>query len=169
MDEFLGALLAGADSGRIPSEYDWFAPMIGNWDFDYCDTLGCVKSGEKRWVKGEWMFRRVLEGVGVEDIFICPSRATKAENPQPDAEYGVALRIFDAQRKCYNMVYTCAQYMTRLEIHKSGDDVECRVLGKNEKWAFSEMTASAFHWRNMTLGPDGGWHVNCEIFARRRA
>jgi hypothetical protein len=107
--------------------------LIGDWDFDYCDAQGCREPGEKRRLKGEWMFRHVLDGAGIEDIFICPSRATRAANPQPDAEYGAALRIFDAQRKCYNMVYAGAQYMTRLEIHKAGDTIECHVLGRDEK------------------------------------
>ena len=35
-------------------------------------------------IKGEWIFRRVLEGAGVQDIFIFPSRATKDKQPLPD-------------------------------------------------------------------------------------
>ena len=169
MGEFVKVLLADDNSGLIPHEYDWYAPLLGDWNFDYYDTLGCKSPGEKRHVKGEWFFRRVLEGAGIEDVFICPSRETRAASPQPDAEYGVALRMFNAERKCYDMVYTCAQYMTQLEIHKDAQNIECHVLGKQEKWVFSDITDSTFHWRNMTQIENGEWRVNCEIFAKRMA
>ena len=73
MDSFVDALLSGK-TDRIPDEYDWFAPLIGDWDCDYYDE---PEEGRNRHVKGEWLFRRILEGTGVQDIFIFPSRATK--------------------------------------------------------------------------------------------
>ncbi len=81
-DTFSEALLSSA-SGRIPDEFDWFAPLIGDWDCDYYDEL---INHQKRHVKGEWIFRRILEGTGVQDIFIFPSRSTKEANPQPDGD-----------------------------------------------------------------------------------
>lgn len=168
MDEFVEALLSNGDSGLIPPEYDWYAPLIGDWNFDYYDSLGCKSKTEKRHVKGEWLFRRVLRGAGVEDLFICPSRATLDTDREPDAEYGAALRMFNAERKCYDMVYTCARYMTRLEIHKSGENIECHVLNKREKWVFSDITKDTFRWRNMNQCEDGGWNENIEILARRK-
>ena len=36
MDSFIEALLSGK-TDRIPDEYDWFAPLIGDWDCDYYD------------------------------------------------------------------------------------------------------------------------------------
>ena len=84
MDSFVDALLSGK-TDRIPDEYDWFAPLIGDWDCDYYDE---PEEGRNRHVKGEWLFRRILEGTGVQNIFIFPSRATKETEPQPDGEYG---------------------------------------------------------------------------------
>ena len=73
MDTFSEALLStGTD--KIQEEYDWFAPLIGDWDCDYYDEL---INHQRRHVKGEWIFRRILEGTGVQDIFIFPSRDTK--------------------------------------------------------------------------------------------
>ena len=34
MDRLIEALLSGK-TGRIPDEYDWFAPLIGDRDCDY--------------------------------------------------------------------------------------------------------------------------------------
>ena len=77
MDSFSDALLS-AKTDKIPDEYDWFAPLLGDWDCDYYDEFG----GQKRYVKGEWIFRRVLEGAGIQDVFIFPSRMTKEMEPQ---------------------------------------------------------------------------------------
>ncbi len=84
MDRFIDALLS-AKTDKIPDEYDWFAPLLGDWDCDYYDEL----NGQKRYVKGEWIFRRVLEGAGIQDIFIFPSRATKEQQPQPEWDWCV--------------------------------------------------------------------------------
>ena len=63
MDTFSEALLSGT-TNKIPESFDWFAPLLGDWDCDYYDEY--VK-GEKRHVKGEWIFRRVLEGTGIQE------------------------------------------------------------------------------------------------------
>lgn len=53
MDTFIDALLSGK-TDRIPDEYDWFAPLLGDWDCDYYDE---PEPGRKRHVRGEWIFR----------------------------------------------------------------------------------------------------------------
>lgn len=113
MNTFVDALLS-EKPGRIPEEYDWFKKLIGDWDCDYYDEL----DGKKRHVKGEWIFRRVLEGIGIQDIFIFPSRETRDNNPQPDGEYGTSLRIFNKNDDCYDVVYTCEGIMKRLTLEK---------------------------------------------------
>ena len=34
MDSFIEALY-GRSEETIPEEYDWFAPLLGDWEFDY--------------------------------------------------------------------------------------------------------------------------------------
>lgn len=165
MDIFCDALVCGK-TDKIPEEYDWFAPLIGDWDFDYYDGYD---REELRHVQGEWIFRRVLEGAGIEDLFICPSRATREINPQPDGEYGVALRMLHPEKKCYEMVYTCFGYMTRLEFRKEGDKLIGTVLeDKNAKWVFSEFTDNTFRWQNITVMENGEWRVNANIYGKRK-
>ncbi len=113
MDKFVKALMSEERNNMIPEEDDWYAPLIGDWKFDYLEPNG-------RKLKGEWYFRRVLEGTAIEDIFICPSRDTKDTDPQPNAEYGVAVRMYNHEKHCYDMTYVCTKYTTRLEIHKEG-------------------------------------------------
>ena len=98
MDSFIEALLS-EKTDRIPDEYDWFAPLLGDWDCDYFDE---PSEGHKRHVKGEWLFRRILEGAGIQDIFIFPSRATKEIEPQPDGEYGSSFRMFNKAEGHYD-------------------------------------------------------------------
>ena len=164
MDTFCGALLSPVTE-RIPGEYDWFAPLIGDWDCDYYDEPA---GGGKRHVKGEWLFRRVLEGTGVQDVFIFPSRSTKEKNPQPDGEYGTSLRMFNREKACYDVVYTCAGTMKRLCFRKDGDKLAGKVLDEEATyWIFSDITEDSFHWEYVTLNPDGSRTLVCEIFGKR--
>ena len=164
MDTFSDALLS-ARTDRIPEAYDWFAPLIGDWDCDYYDEL---IGSQKRHVKGEWIFRRILEGAGVQDVFIFPSRSTKESHPQPDGEYGTSLRMFNKDQGCYDAVYTCAGTMKRLCFKKEGTLLAGKVLDEEASyWVFSDMTQDSFHWEYMTLDPDGSRNLVCEIFGKR--
>ena len=54
MDTFSQALLS-EKTDIIPDEYDWFAPLLGDWDCDYDDNY----DGKPRHVKGEWIFSEI--------------------------------------------------------------------------------------------------------------
>lgn len=166
MDEFVNALLSARESSKIPEEYDWYAPLLGDWDFDYYD----IQDGKRtRHVEGEWMFRRVLDGTAIEDLFICPSRETRDTNPQPDGEYGAAVRMFNSGIGGYDMVYTARGFMIRLEVHMEDGKIVCTVLDRKEnKWVFDEITKQTFHWKNITVQENGVWKVNCEVLAVRK-
>ena len=164
MDNFIEALLSGK-TDRIPDEYDWFAPLIGDWDCDYYDE---PEEGCKRHVKGEWLFRRILEGTGIQDIFIFPSRATKESEPQPDGEYGSSFRMFNKTEHCYDVVYTFDHYMKRLFFTKQGEKLVGKVLAeKNAFRIFSDLTTDSFHWENVRIKDDGERFLLCEIFGKR--
>ncbi len=157
------ALCNEKDSGYIPTEDDWYAPLIGDWDFDFEDPSG-------RKIKGEWIFRKILEGTAIEDIFICPSRDTKDKNPQKDAEYGVAIRMYNPQQHCYDMTYSCTKYISRLTVRKVDERIVCtRVDDETNRWCFSNITDKTFHWQNDTLLSDGSVTVNCQVNAYRKA
>ena len=164
MDTFSEALLSGR-TGRIPDQFDWFAPLIGDWDCDYYDEY--VK-GEKRHVKGEWLFRRVLDGSGVQDIFIFPSRETRENDPQPDGEYGSSLRIFNPSNEWYDVVYTCSGNMKRLTFKKEGDRLVGKVLSEESTyWIFSDITENSFRWEYVKINEDGSKELVCEIVGRK--
>ena len=164
MDVFSEALLS-EKTGRIPDAYDWFAPLIGDWDCDYYDE---PEEGRKRHVVGEWIFRRILEGTGIQDIFIFPSRSTKETDPQPDGEYGTSLRMFNKTQGWYDVVYTCETCMKRLTFTRQEDRLVGRVLDEeNAFWIFSGITSDRFHWENVLILDDGSQKLVCEIFGKR--
>lgn len=164
MDSFSEALLS-RKTDRIPEGFDWFRPLIGDWDCDYYDE---PSEGKKRHVRGEWIFRRVLEGAGVQDIFIFPSRKTREKDPQPDAEYGTSLRVFNEKDRCYDAVYTCAGTMKRLTFRMEDGRLAGKVLDEeNTYWIFSDLTGESFHWEYVILPDDGPRKLVCEIFGKK--
>ena len=165
MDSFMEALVSEA-TDKIPEEYDWFAPLLGDWDFEYCDGYD---TGELRTVKGEWIFRRVLNGTGIEDLFLCPSRKTMYSNPQPDGEYGMAIRIYNDKEKCYDMAYACEKGITQLRFFKENEKLVGTVTADpSQKWVFSEIKKDTFHWQNITVLENGEWRVNSNVYAKRK-
>lgn len=159
---YLSALLSAERNTRIPEADDWFAPLIGDWDCDYYEP------GSGRTLKGEWLFRRALDGMGVLDVFIFPSRATRNKSPQPDAEYGCATRIYRAKTRTYDMTYTCADFSVHLEVKKENGKIICTPdRAPDERWAFSRITEDSFYWENSKVQQNGEWSVQCEVRAKR--
>lgn len=164
-NEFTEALLNNAEK-IIPEEYDWYAPLIGDWDFDYYDA---PESSQPRHVIGEWLFRKILEGSIVQDIFICPSRTERITNPQEDGEYGVALRKFNFDEKCYNMVYSTKDYMIHVNWRKENDKLIGTVQEvPDNQFIFSDITPDSFKWTNIQIQDDGTAKVLSKILARRK-
>lgn len=164
MDTFSLALLSD-EGNRIPDEYDWFRPLLGDW---YCDYYDEPVKGQKRHVRGEWKFRRILEGIGIQDIFIFPSRDTREVNPQPDGEYGTSLRVFNKSKCWYDVVYTCEGTMKRLTFTKENDKLVGKVLDEeNTYWVFSDISDEGFHWEYI-IKRGGETELVCEIFGARR-
>jgi len=161
VDNFINALVCNETT--IDKDHDWFAPFVGDWSFEYTDGAG---GGRK--VEGEWFFRRVLEGKGIQDIFICPSRSSRAENPQPDGEYGISLRIFNEAERCYDMLYTCVKYSRNLKFKlENGVLTGTLINDPSEKWRFIEISENRFTWQNTSITADGKTVINCEVKAKR--
>ena len=169
MDYFLEALY-GEKGTVIPKNDDWFAPLIGEWDFDYKDCyLNDDINFPQRILKGEWIFRRVLNGRGIEDMFICPSRETMKTNPQPDGEYGVGLRMYNSEKHCYDMVYACENKFVNICFKMEDGILTGTVLDNpSNKWRFLERNKDSFLWQNITVSETRTIKINCEVYAKRK-
>ena len=111
-----------------------------------------------------------MNGIGIEDMFICPSRATRETSPQPDGEYGVGLRIYNSKTHCYDMVYACKSKFTNLCFTMENGILTGTVLeNPNRKWRFVERNENTFHWQNIIIQENGDITVNCEVFGKRKS
>ena len=165
MQRFIDALVSAEKSPLVPDECDYWGALIGSWDLDYVEARGTPK---ERHVAGEWHFARVLEGLGIEDIFICPARAARTDAGV--GEYGATLRLYNPQKRAWDMVYGCRGSMSRFTGTKEGGRV---VLTNNHRrttrWVFTDIAADRFHWQNESVQKDGTVRIWCEVFATRQA
>ena len=67
MNTFAKALIAETKHEIIPDELDYFAPLIGEWSFNWHDNIGAENESN---FEGKWTFSRVLEGRGIQDTFV---------------------------------------------------------------------------------------------------
>lgn len=164
MNGFADALISEEKSSLIPEEYDYWKEAIGSWDLDFVLGRGTDK---ERHVKGEWHFARILDGLGIQDVFICPAREFRTK---PTQEYGATIRMFNPSTKQWDMVYTCYKTMSRFTGTKeNGRIVLTNIHNRRSRWVFTEISRDGFHWQNESTLKDGTVKVWCEAFAVRRS
>lgn len=166
MNDFETALVSPGKNSLIPEEDNWFGPLVGTWDIEWVDGHG---TEHERHVKGEWIFSWVLEGMAVQDVFICPSREARKIKTWPDAAYGTTIRIYNPQQRTWDIFLRCGR-----RIHAAGSEKgrqpDCpdgNYRAKDEM-DFSELTENTFHWRNMATEDGMHWFLQGEAFAARR-
>ena len=164
MDLFTSALISKYTT-KIPPEFDWFAPLIGDWDFSYHDN----HNGIRRDIQGEWLFRRILNGTGIGDLFLLSTQDTMTGRSQTGGEYRMAIRMFNAKEKCYDVTHTCESCMLRLRFVKEGGKLVGTVMeNPNEKWVFSCIHANSFQWNRITVQENGSWQHISSLYATRK-
>lgn len=162
--EFYKALV-----GKKSDKKNIFSDLIGEWDIEWVDGKG---TENERHVIGEWIFSEILNGDGIQDIFICPSRQERISNPQPDAEYGTTIRVYNPKKQKWDICYTCLGKMVYLEAEKVEDTITLTNLNNDSGlnlWVFDNISNSNFHWENRTSFDNGKtWIINGEVFAKKR-
>lgn len=137
MNDFETALVSPGKNSLIPEEDNWFGPLVGTWDIEWVDGHG---TEHERHVKGEWIFSWVLEGMAVQDVFICPSREARKIKTWPDAAYGTTIRIYNPQQRTWDIFYGVAGEATRLEARKEGSRIVLtEITGQKMKWIFPNL------------------------------
>lgn len=164
MDPFVTALLSKY-TPAIPPEMDWFAPFIGDWNFTYYDHRG----KQPMPVTGQWLFRRILRGTGVEDLLISPSIDAPDGTKETDGAYAASIRMFNPRENCYDVTYVSRRRTLFLRFIREGS----RLVGTSrenagEKWVFSDIRENSFRWSKVTVLESGAWHTDCSIQATRK-
>ena len=163
MDAFVKALVSDGKNTLIPDEENLYGRFVGEWDFDWYDHLD---NANPRHIKGEWIFRWILEGLAIQDIFICPSRSTRDDFPQDDAAYGTTVRMYNPKKKMWDILYTEWGCATCLEAHREGDLIVQESKG-TLRWVFSDMKSDSFRWQRIEK-INGTWTVKAYLDAVRK-
>jgi hypothetical protein len=171
MTSSFAASLINADSHPdIPAEHRIFAPFIGDWDLivSWFDEKG----GLAREERGEWHFAWILEGRGIQDVWIVPPRAERAGRSDL-YEYGTSLRFFDARQGAWQSTWIGPMHglVRTFLARKLGDEIVLETTqgeSPRMRWSFSDIAKDSFRWRN-ELWTEKGWRVQQTFSARRRS
>src|SRR5215207_1572218 len=91
---FADALVSPDRDAVLTDAEDIYRPLLGAWEIETRDWMddGTLLEG-----RGEWVFARVLEGRGIQDVFVAPPRRPdgRARAPHPRARYGTTVRVLD--------------------------------------------------------------------------
>jgi hypothetical protein len=114
----------------------------------------------------------VLDGMGVQDVWIGPSRAQLADGAEPD-EYGSSIRFYDPQARTWKVAwhgpgngnlrtFTAGPVGDEIVLEGSTND------GRPMRWIISEITDTSYHWRSVA-SDDGGatWQLREEAEVHR--
>ena len=145
-----------------------FAPLIGSWDLDvvfYGDDGEVVRE-----LKGEWHFAWALDGRAVADIWITPSRATRATDG--DGEWGLTIRIWDPELNAFRSTWMGPRNAFVMTfIGHPGDNsivLEAREPQAHKtRWIFTDISDAGFHWRNEDESEDGTITIRQRFTATR--
>jgi hypothetical protein len=170
--EFTLALVANRRHPSIRSDEDIYAPLMGSWNVRTCDVL---EDGTKVEGNGEWIFSRVLDGRGVQDVWILPTRTRRlSAEKHPRERYGTSIRTFDPNLRRWRVTWLNP-------VNGAFDVLEARMengaiiqegtnsSGRRIDWTFARVTPVEFHWIGKTQDDDGNWHISAEFFGSRSA
>jgi hypothetical protein len=167
---FATSLISDGSHPDIPAEQRIFAPFIGDWDLivSWFDEAGKLSRKER----GEWHFSWILEGRGIQDIWIVPPRAERA-NRSDLYEYGTSLRFFDAQLKVWQSTWIGPMHrVVRTFLARKVDDRVVLETTEGEvprmRWSFADIERNSFTWRN-EIWTERGWRIQQTFEARRSA
>ena len=153
MNNFANALLSEERHNIIPEEHDYFAPFIGEWNFKWHDNIGRANESIN---EGKWTFSRVLEGRGVQDTFV--TSKINPETGEPEREYGTTIRIYNPQKKNWDIFYGCTGEAVQLVANKENDKIVLTCItpvGFSMKWIFYDIQENTFKWKNIQSTDNG--------------
>lgn len=169
LPHFAASLVSEGPHADIPAEHRIFQPFIGDWDLvvSWFDETGKLRRRER----GEWHFSWILEGRGVQDIWIVPPRDERARSSDL-YEYGTSLRFFDEKLGAWQSTWIGPMHRVVRSFLARGIDGKV-VLETTEgetprmRWSFDDIERDSFTWRN-ELWTGAQWRVQQTFAARRR-
>ncbi len=165
---FVDALVSDTPHPDVPAEARIFEPFIGSWNLvvRWFDERGVVSREER----AEWHFARILEGRGIQDVWITPPRDERAGR-RDLYEFGTSVRFYDVRRRVWQSTWIgpMHQVVRTFTARRVGDRVVLETTPDVEpslRWSFSDITPTSFHWTNEVLEGEG-WRVQQTFEATR--
>ena len=120
---------------------------------------------------GEWHFAWVLDGRGVQDVWIVPGATERAAGIGP-YEYGTSVRFYDPEIAAWRSTWIGPRHGAVVPFIGRGTEngILLETLPGSEKtmrWSFHDITAGSFTWKNH-LHAEGNWRLVQDFIATRR-
>ena len=169
---FADALATSSRSPEIPDEADCYGWLVGSWELDaYRYGIDIANLS----IKAEVHFGWVLEGRGVQDVWIMPRRMDRTPHlGKVSNMFGTTLRVWDVSIQAWRVTWVNPVTGTRDELIGRWIDNEVVQVGSHAdgrpiRRIFSEITRDSFRWTGEVLENDGRtWKLEGEFRARRR-
>lgn len=162
------SLALQSDGSTLPEHAQIFAPFIGSWDLivRWYDETGNISRTEA----GEWHFSWVLEGRGVQDVWIVPPRAQRHSGWL--YEYGTSIRFYDPELNVWQSTWIGPMHrvVRTFVARKLGSKVVLETtpeIAPAMRWSFSDVAADSFRWENQ-VREAGQWRIQQTFEAKRQ-
>lgn len=164
---FQDALISEVVHPSIPLSDRIFEPFIGEWDLR---VRWYVEGNLAREMAGEWSFSRVLEGRGIQDVWIVPPRGQR--NAEELYEYGTSVRFYEPSLQAWRSTWIGPMHgmVQTFLAQRDGDNIVLATKPQTEgalRWVFSDITAQEFHWHNYVYRR-GVWQLQQDFLCTRK-
>jgi hypothetical protein len=145
---FHEALTCDEAHASIPPADRIFEQFIGSWNLRvrwYADDEVI------REMEGEWMFSRILEGRGVQDVWIVPPR--RARDDAELYEFGTSVRYYEPNQRAWRSTWIGPMHdmVQTFWARRQGDRIVLTTESQNDgamRWVFFDISPTTFRWCN---------------------
>jgi hypothetical protein len=167
---FRHALIASGPALDCAEKMMLYGQFIGSWD----GTVIVHRQGGQRLENScEVHFGWALAGRAVQDVWIAPSRKTRAAGAE-DGMYGTTLRIYDPKTDQWEITWIdpVRRNFNIMLGRPVGNEIiqEYRDGGGNIcQWCFTDIRPDSFHWISRESKDERKtWNLTAEFFLHRR-
>ena len=163
-------LLADEPRTDIAQHLEPFRRLIGSWDVT---IINHQPDGGREIIDGEWHFGWALDGRALADVWIAPRRSVRARTGDNSGEWGLTIRFYDERIDAWRSTWLGPKKGVVMPFIARDVDGGIVLRGSFEEgvltqWAFSDITADTFQWRNTNSRDDRKtWQLTQEMSATR--
>lgn len=171
-NDFCNAL--ATDKPNRNTNLSLYSRFVGGWSFvmTIYEEDGKIEDTKE----GEWLFSYIMDGYGIQDVFICPKRGSWTDNDMLYGDYGTTLRVpmMDNPAK-WNIVYISKWSVDRLIAEEVEGDIIQTGINKDAsdktiwQWNFRNITEDSFSWESIYSKDNGvTWKCVTRVEAKRK-